>query len=180
MRKKLAYLSTIAVASFMATSAQAAQFIDITGPSGNFGDNEVVCATGAPAPCSFTRSFNFVTPVGFNLTSVDISSIISATNSATDINFSSVMLNGVNFNTLSTGAQEFRNILNQSLVPGGNNVINVAGTTGGNASFGGNLSFASVAAVPEPAAWMLMLIGMAGVGYSMRRKDKPTLRVRYT
>lgn len=36
-----------------------------------------------------------------------------------------------------------------------------------------------VAAVPEPAAWMLMLIGMAGVGFSMRRKDKQTLRVRY-
>jgi PEP-CTERM motif len=36
------------------------------------------------------------------------------------------------------------------------------------------------AAVPEPATWMMMLIGMAGVGFSMRRKDKQTLRVRYT
>ena len=180
MRKKLAYLSTIAVASFMATSAQAAQFIDITGPSGTFGDNEVVCTGGAAGPCSFTRAFNFVTPAGFNITSVDISSIFSTTNPLTDINFSSVMLNGVDFNTLATGTQEFRNLLNQSLVPGANNTINVAGTTGGNAAFSGNLSFASVAAVPEPAAWMLMLIGMAGVGYSMRRKDKTTLRVRYT
>lgn len=34
--------------------------------------------------------------------------------------------------------------------------------------------------VPEPATWMFMLVGMAGVGYSMRRKDKLTLRVRYT
>lgn len=38
----------------------------------------------------------------------------------------------------------------------------------------------SVAAVPEPSTWMLMLIGMAGVGFSMRRKEKQTLRVRYT
>lgn len=37
----------------------------------------------------------------------------------------------------------------------------------------------AVAPVPEPATWMLMLIGMAGVGYSMRRKDKQTLRVRF-
>lgn len=37
-----------------------------------------------------------------------------------------------------------------------------------------------VPAVPEPATWMLLLLGMAGVGYSMRRKDKPNLRVRYT
>ena len=36
------------------------------------------------------------------------------------------------------------------------------------------------AAVPEPATWMMMLIGMAGVGFSMRRKDKQTLRVRFS
>lgn len=34
-------------------------------------------------------------------------------------------------------------------------------------------------AVPEPAAWMMMLIGMAGIGFSMRRKTKQTLRVRF-
>lgn len=34
-------------------------------------------------------------------------------------------------------------------------------------------------AVPEPSTWMLMLLGMAGVGFTMRRKDKQTLRVRY-
>jgi phospholipase/lecithinase/hemolysin len=35
------------------------------------------------------------------------------------------------------------------------------------------------AAVPEPSTWMLMLLGMAGVGFSMRRKANQTLRVRY-
>ena len=40
--------------------------------------------------------------------------------------------------------------------------------------------FGTAAAVPEPSAWMLMLLGMAGVGFTMRRKDKQTLRVRYT
>lgn len=34
-------------------------------------------------------------------------------------------------------------------------------------------------AVPEPATWMMMMLGMAGVGFSMRRKDKRNLRVRY-
>ena len=37
----------------------------------------------------------------------------------------------------------------------------------------------SMGAIPEPTTWMLMLIGMAGVGFSMRRKEKQTLRVRY-
>lgn len=179
MRKKLLYPSAILGACLMSASAQAAQFITITGPSGTYGDDEVVCTGGATAPCTFTRAFAFVTPAGFNLASVDISSIATL-NPMTDINFSSVTLNGVNFNTVLTGTQEFRNLLSQSLVVGGNNTLNIAGTTGGNAAFSGNLSFASIAAVPEPAAWMLMLIGMAGVGYSMRRKNKPTLRVRYT
>ena len=28
--------------------------------------------------------------------------------------------------------------------------------------------------------WMMMLMGMAGIGFAMRRKEKQTLRVRYT
>lgn len=34
-------------------------------------------------------------------------------------------------------------------------------------------------AVPEPATWLLMMLGMAGVGFSMRRKEKHKLRVRF-
>ena len=181
MRKKLVYLAAMLTASVFATSAQAAQTLTITGPSGTFGDDQVVCTAAAnTGPCSFTRSFEFVTPAGFNLASIDISSIFSTTNPLTNIDFTSVTFNGISFNTLSTGTQEFRNLLNQSLVTGGNNVLSVAGTTGGNAAFGGNISLASMAAVPEPTTWMLMLMGMAGIGFSMRRKEKQTLRVRYT
>ncbi len=37
----------------------------------------------------------------------------------------------------------------------------------------------TVAAVPEPTTWMLMLMGMAGIGFSMRRKRDTKLRVRF-
>lgn len=37
----------------------------------------------------------------------------------------------------------------------------------------------AVGAVPEPGTWMLMLMGMAAVGFSMRRKEKQTVRVRF-
>lgn len=44
-----------------------------------------------------------------------------------------------------------------------------------------NFSFGDVqGAVPEPATWMMMLLGMAGIGFAMRRKTNTTLRVRYT
>lgn len=36
-----------------------------------------------------------------------------------------------------------------------------------------------IGAVPEPTTWMLMLMGMAGIGFSMRRKRDTKLRVRF-
>lgn len=176
--KKASLASVLFASSIFATGAQAAQIIEITGPSGTFGDSEVMCGDMS-SPCTFTRTFEFVTPAGFNLASADISSIATI-NPMTNIDFSTVTLNGVNFNTVATGTTELRNLFNQSLQSGGINVLNVTGMTGGNAAFSGTLSFASVAAVPEPTTWMLMLLGMAGIGYSMRRKSAPALRVRYT
>lgn len=37
----------------------------------------------------------------------------------------------------------------------------------------------TVAAVPEPATWMMMMLGMGAVGFSLRRKNDTTLRVRF-
>jgi hypothetical protein len=166
------------IAAFgMTSAANAAQFLTITGPSGTFGDDQVVCSGGAAAPCTFTRAFNFITPAGFNLASADIASVANA-NPLTNIDFSSVTLNGVTFNTVLTGMQEFRNHLNQAIISGANNTLLVSGTTGGNAAFSGNLSFAATSAVPEPTTWAMMLVGFGAVGYSMRRKSSRTpLRV---
>lgn len=43
-----------------------------------------------------------------------------------------------------------------------------------------NLKLSTMGAVPEPTTWMLMLLGMTGIGFSMRRKRDTTLRVRFT
>lgn len=167
---KLKYLVAAALAATgFAGSANAAQTLIISGPSGIYGDDDVTCGT-APTPCSFTRTFTFATPAGFNQVSLDISSILSS--ATTDINFSSVTFNGVNYNTVLTGMQEFRNLLMQSLRTDGSlNTIVVTGTTGGNAAFSGNLSFTQ-GAVPEPGTWGLMLLGFAGAGWSLRRNRR--------
>lgn len=167
MRKMGLFAAGLIAATAFASNANAQSFLTITGGSGTFGANNISCGD-AVAPCSFTRALTFTTPTGFNLSSLDISSV--ATSAATDINFTSVLFNGTNFSTVLSGTQEFRNLLNQSLVTGGLNTISVNGTSGGNASFSGNLSFASVAAVPEPGTWALMLIGFGAVGFSMRRR----------
>ena len=185
MRKNLVYLSTVLVASFMATSVNAATItIDPSAPAGTFDNKNVVCTT--TAPCLFTDTGTFVTPVGATAVSLTIISSLIGSDTLTNtsnLNFSSVTFNGVQFNLLPNGVVEFGTLLNQTLVAGVTNTLIVngtGGTSGLNSSYAGTLTFNQVAAVPEPAAWMLMLLGMAGVGFSMRRKEKQALRVRYT
>ena len=183
--KKLILAAVAATVAFaVAPAAQATQFLTITGPSGTFGDDSVTCANSGVS-CSFNRTFTFTTPAGFNLASADISSVLTGNNQATNLDFSSVTLNGVNFNILSTGIQEFRNLLNQALISGGTNTLLVSGTVGAagsstpaDASFSGNLSFANqVAAVPEPATWGLMVVGFGIIGAAARgRKTKTMVR----
>jgi hypothetical protein len=161
---KLKILVATAIALATASGANAAQSIVITGPSGVFEDDEVLAG-------AFTRTFNFTTPTGFNTATFDISSI--AASPSTNLDFTSVLFNGITFNTVSTGTQELRNLFNQSLVAGANNTIVVNGTSGGNAAFSGNIAFAQVtAAVPEPGTWAMMLLGFGAMGVSMRRRRR--------
>jgi hypothetical protein len=166
--KKLA-VAAIASTAFAGT-ANAAQSLIITGPSGTYGDDNVVCAAGESPPCDFSRTFTFPTPTDYNSVSLDISSILNG--AGTDINFTSVMFNGVSYNILSTGISEFRNLLSQPLTAGATNTITVTGTTAGNGAFSGTIALGSVPAVPEPATWGLMLLGFGAMGYSMRRRRR--------
>ena len=164
--KRVMIAAALGVASFgVVPAAKAADVITITGASGTFGNSDVSCAT--PAPCGFTSTFNFITPIGYNLTSSTISSVMTGNDLLTNIDFTSVMLNGVDFATVSTGVVEFRDLLNQAMTQGASNTIVVQGTSGGNASFAGTLSFAQ-SAVPEPATWALMILGFGIVGFGMR------------
>ena len=165
--RKLAITALLIAGGMFAAPAQAAQTLVISGPSGIFGDTGIGCGVGEATPCSFTRTFSFATPTGYNVVSLDVSSILSS--AATDINFTTVTFNGVAFNNIASGIQEFRNLLMQGLrTDGTDNVLVVSGTTGGAASFSGNLSFSQ--AVPEPGTWGLMLLGFGAVGASMRRR----------
>ncbi|QQV78939.1 FxDxF family PEP-CTERM protein [Sphingomonas aliaeris] len=177
-----AVAATVAFAA--APAAQAAQFLTLTGPSGTYGDDNVTCAGGGVF-CSFERTFTFTTPTGFNLASSDITSLLTGNNQATNLDLTTVTLNGKDFNTVLSGVQEFRNLLNQTIVAGGTNTLFVSGTVGqagsptpANASFTGNLSFATqVAAVPETATWGMMILGFGMIGAASRsRKVKTSVK----
>lgn len=168
---KLGIAAAIAAAVVPAASASAAVItVDTSVPAGGFSQDNVTCTTaGAALPCGFSDAGSFVTPAGFNQVSLTISTAIAGNNAATDVNFASVLFNGVAFTLTPTGAAEFGSLLNQTLVAGATNNLVVTGTTGGNGSFRGTLSFANVPAVPEPGTWALMLLGFGAVGFSMRR-----------
>ena len=60
---------------------------------------------------------------------------------------------------------------NMISVGAGTYTLNIQGTPGTTAgSISGTVAFSSVAAVPEPGTWALMLVGFGAVGFSMRRR----------
>lgn len=157
----------------LSSNANAALYINITGATGTFGNTNVTCPPG-PLPCAFNNGFYFAKPAGYQLVGATITSILTGSNAATNIDFTSVTLNGVAFAIGSTGAVEFRSITNKPLLPGMNSVL-VSGLSGGNASFTGTLSFA---AVPEPSTWLMMILGVGIAGAALRRR-RQTVKVSY-
>jgi hypothetical protein len=155
MKKLLLSVALAFAAVSASTSASAATFISFDGVSGTFGNNNV-------AGGSFDNTFHFTVAsdgiAGATITSIRVSK-------KTNIDFSSVTLNGVELTTLSSGVFEARYLTLP--VIGGEQTINVKGTSGGNASYAGTLAFA---AVPEPATWAMMVGGFGLVGGAMRRR----------
>jgi hypothetical protein len=67
-------------------------------------------------------------------------------------------------------------------VPSAGTVIAPFGFITSTNNFNSNISFAitqATGAVPEPATWAMMILGMGAVGFAMRRKSKVTTRVSF-
>jgi hypothetical protein len=113
---------------------------------------------------SFTDTWNFTLPSG--LTSATISSIM--TSNTNNVNFTTVTLNGVSFTVDSTGAFESRHIFDLPITSGVQTLV-ITGTLNngtGTGAYGGVISFSP--AVPEPAAWALMILGVGLAGGALR------------
>lgn len=151
-----------------APAASAAQFINLSPPdaggnvTGFFGNDGIVSGL-------FTNTFNFSFPAS-GLGGATISSVLSGLDNATNVDFSSVKLNGVEFNIASTGDFESRYI-NNLAVPNGPQQLVVKGLSGGDGSYGGDITF-EPGAVPEPATWSLMILGLGAAGVTIRRRGK--------
>jgi hypothetical protein len=94
-----------------------------------------------------------------------------------DLDLVSVFFNGVELTGITGSLNEvvFANAV--PIVAGQLNEIIINGESRGNGSYGGQGVFVPTA-VPEPAAWGMLIGGFAFAGFAVRRR--PSVRVRYS
>ena len=158
-------LALAGLAAFAVTApAQAATVIDLEDDGGTLTGE----FTGSVRTAGeFSQMFTFFLPTS-GTTAATITTI--AVTMAGDIDFSSVTLNGQEFNLSPNGFVEggFIRLFTQ---PGEQTLV-VNGVSGTNAGFSGVVTFAP--GVPEPGVWLLMILGFGAIGGAIRyrrRKD---------
>ncbi len=181
--KNLSYLiaSTIAL-SFMSSPASAAEYVfSYQSTSSLFGAPpqklDGIFTTSDTPEVRFGETAFAITGISGVLNGLSITGLFAAPGNPTYYYFTTggafLDGSGVRFN-----AGGFTNIafFQPSVGPADQYRIN----GGGGISTLGNATSSLVAgAVPEPTTWILMLLGMAGIGFSMRRTKDTKLRVRY-
>ena len=125
---------------------------------------------------TFDDTFIFTLPEGGFASASLITIAVSA---VTNIDFTSATLNGVALTRSPTGSFEFASIQDFGVMAG-NQILNVTGTSGGNADYSGTFVFTPLAAVPEPSVWALLILGFGLVGFAMRRNKATSLRATST
>ncbi|MET0375598.1 MAG: FxDxF family PEP-CTERM protein [Rhizorhabdus sp.] len=144
----------------LATPGKAATFLIFNGSTGVFG-NDLVSSP------SFDDTIDLgpLAPGAYLITATISSSYQEGEQAEQDIDFTSVMFNGIDFTVDATGRNEFR-FLN-SVASGNTNLFQIRGTSGTNSSYSGTIN---VAAIPEPSSWAMMMIGFFTIGAAIRRR----------
>ena len=122
---------------------------------------------GTPAAGSFADVYTF----SLVSTVVASASITSVVNGAQDIDFSSIVISGpsgsFSFSLLLGDPVEVWSLSSTTLAPG-SYTLTLSGTNSpAGASYGGNLA---VSAVPEPETYAMLLAGLGGLGFVVRRR----------
>lgn len=162
---KLNQLAAIVALALSAASSMAA--------SNNVSNTVALSASGTDQTAAFTAIHNvgsgaftdtFTFNVAGDFTADSIISSIGFT-SVTNIDFTSITLNGNAYTPLSTGVVDVWAL--PSTPVSGPLTLLVNGNAGTNASYSGTLN---LAAVPEPESLAMVMAGLAAVGFVVRRR----------
>lgn len=118
---------------------------------------------------NFTDNFFFIIDQN-GLGSGSISTSASLFQDATNLDLTSVFINNIAA-TITRGSQGLFEVAfanNVNIVSGQLNTLTVNGYSRGAGSYGGQLTFTPVAAVPELGTWGMMILGFAFAGSALR------------
>lgn len=170
MKRLYARIAIMALCVAMPNMARAAATISVSPPqadgsiSGTFEHQGIVAGL-----FNDLLTFNFSR---FGNANATISSVFQISEN-NNIDFSSVTFNGTSFDIATQGDVEFRFLQGLAVSPG-LQTLGINGTSGGNGSYAGTFSVATLASVPEPASWALLLVGFGVVGSTLRRRRLAT------
>jgi hypothetical protein len=162
MRKTLIALGLV-TASIAAVPANAASFYLDLAP----GKTAVAFGNSATTGGDFVDNFYFTADEG--VANAFVSSLASLP--SLDITIWRAFLDGTRFDRVATGGAFENNTLGATSLDARQHVVTVIGNWGkAGGSYNGVLSFDS--AVPEPAAWTMMIAGFGLVGAALRSRRK--------
>lgn len=172
----------IAVAASVTAATAPAQAQTYFGPA----DMNISFGPGGSISASFGQSgivagmfqhiYQFTLPQN-GIASGSISTSAVTFHGVGDLDLASVFFNGVQLTGITGSLNE---VVFANAVPihaGQQNEIVINGLSRGNGSYGGQGVFVSTA-VPEPAAWGMLIAGFAFAGFATRRR--PSVRIRYS
>lgn len=192
MSRSLSFLAFgPAVAAGMVISAPASAVASYSANATNDA-GVVTAAVAASGIGTGTVSYDYFTPATAGgsylalpsgaLTGALITST-AAIGSTTDFDFTAVtLINSANsaiqyaFTIGTFGSVDMASIFTPLTTPlgitAGNYFLRVDGVSRGSGSYGGQVTFTPSAAVPEPAAWLMMVAGFGLLGAALRRRPR--------
>jgi hypothetical protein len=128
---------------------------------------------GFEGSVTFDDSFLFTIPQdGFGSGSISTSFSAATKNLLT---ITDLIINGVSYTVPASSSGQSFSVSGIPIVANVLNTIEVKGFTVGSGTYSGTATFA---AIPEPASWMMMILGFGAVSMIMRRQRQQNVRSR--